>query len=67
MTNDEAKKVAEIVAMADGGCSTCARSLMRHVVKAFPDVDWATAAKDIESYPGNAMRDEIAELKAASR
>jgi len=36
MTNDEAKKVAEIMSTADGGCHYCAAELFRQFSAAFP-------------------------------
>jgi hypothetical protein len=37
MTPDEARTVGRIACQADGGCSECARDLVRMLQKRFPD------------------------------
>lgn len=40
MTIDEAKKIAAIVATADGGCSECVKDLCLRLNEAFPEFVW---------------------------
>lgn len=42
MTEEEARKVAFIVATADGGCSTCVTHLTKRLLKSLPGHDWAS-------------------------
>lgn len=51
MTQEEFKKVAEIVSNADGGCSVCAMSLAADLQKEFPEFDWGPEVrKGIDNY-----------------
>jgi hypothetical protein len=43
VTAEEAKRVVEIMMNADGGCSYCARDLIRQFVASFGHADIATA------------------------
>ena len=53
MTNDEAKKVARIMAAADGGCDFCAARLYQYFDEDFPEhadqLDAVWAANDHET------------------
>lgn len=40
MTLEDAQKVADIVAQADGGCSTCVGALIYDLNNAFPEFAW---------------------------
>lgn len=40
MTNEEAVKVAAILAEADGGCDDCALKLARTAARYFPGYEW---------------------------
>lgn len=40
MTLEEAKKVANIVGQADGGCSICVGSLVKDLNEFFPEFEW---------------------------
>ena len=40
MTIDEAKKIAEIVSTADGGCIECVDDLCAQLREAFPQFVW---------------------------
>lgn len=50
MTLDEAKAVGRIASTADGGCSTCVRSLTEMLAAQFPQFTW--------TYPGERWKDE---------
>ena len=49
MTLEEARKVAKIIAKADGGCSSCVGSLADGMAKMFPEFKW-TMPDDDEWY-----------------
>lgn len=40
MTQDEANKIAEIIACADGGCSNCVTELVELARQQFPEIEW---------------------------
>lgn len=50
MDRDEALSVARIVMDADGGCMSCAGSLLKALAARFPQFDWAELAVDGEGY-----------------
>jgi|Deesub1362A_J573_1020465.scaffolds.fasta_scaffold01294_5 hypothetical protein len=45
MKRDEAERVLEIMVLADGGCTYCARELFNQFIKEFPD--FGDLAKEI--------------------
>jgi hypothetical protein len=60
MTLAEAKKVAEIVGEADGGCRSCVGGLAGSLAKAFPDFNWKLAGEDTY-WDDDAKRIEVTE------
>jgi hypothetical protein len=40
LTLEEARKVAAIVAYADGGCSHCVAALVKELDETFPEFSW---------------------------
>lgn len=47
MTEEEARKIAEIAVTVDGGCFVCVGGLLTDLQVSFPEFDWAELA------PGN--------------
>lgn len=65
MTQDEANKIAAIIATADGGCSVCVENLIRRMNSADlgftfkqtgadieEQADWSDDPEDTVTYPG---------------
>ena len=50
MNVEDARRVAGIVAGADGGCYHCAAQLAGDLNKAFPDFDWFELVATAEGY-----------------
>lgn len=48
MTNEEAKKVAEVLYTADGGCRNCAGMLVKNMQTTFPEFIWKDLLTDEE-------------------
>lgn len=40
MTMEEARRVASVLALADGGCSHCVSDLVARMQTLFPEFDW---------------------------
>lgn len=57
MNKEEAKRVLEIMALADGGCVYCARELFNRFVKEFPE--FTDMAKEIFKKKFNNELEEI--------
>lgn len=38
----DARKIAEIVSKADGGCPNCVEALVEQLKEKFPSIDWMT-------------------------
>lgn len=49
MTIDEARKVAEAAAHADGGCSHCTEQVMSVLAHYFPEFRWFDGNADVEA------------------
>jgi len=67
MTNDEADKLAEIVAVVDGGCSVCVRSATERLMRDFPEIDWKAKLRVIAVRHHEYWVNEIDEWEAASQ
>ena len=63
MNKEEAKRVLEIVALADGGCVYCAKELFNRFVKAFPEL--TDMAIEIFKKTFNNEREEIKDKEEA--
>ena len=47
MTNEEARKLCDIIQWADGGCGHCVTELMNDVEKTWPELDWRGIFNDV--------------------
>lgn len=47
MTDEEAEKIASIIATADGGCFVCVGELAEQLNEAFPEFVWTPGERDV--------------------
>lgn len=46
MTDEQAKKLAKILASADGGCGTCGMDLAAQMPDLFPQFNWEALVRE---------------------
>ena len=63
MNKEEAKRIREIIALADGGCVYCAKELFNRFVKVFPE--FTDIAIEIFKKTFNNEREEIKDEEEA--
>lgn len=49
ITEEDARKLVQIVMTADNGCPYCASNLIERLMAAVPDVDWKTITRSVDA------------------
>jgi hypothetical protein len=57
MTDEEAARVAAVLATADGECGHCAHELAKEMAKPFPTHDWLTLVQTAGDWGPGSWKD----------